>query len=71
MLFLQGTRDTLAELPLITQTVAGLGSGSTLHVVDGADHSFHVLKSSGRNDEQVLAELLDTMAGWMRSLIAA
>jgi predicted alpha/beta-hydrolase family hydrolase len=66
MLFLQGTRDALAELELITQTTASLGKRATLHVVDGADHAFHVLVRSGRNDAQVLEELLDTLAGWMK-----
>ena len=68
MLFLQGTRDELAELELIRQTTAKLGGRATLHVVDGADHSFHVLVRSGRTDAQVREELLDTMAGWMRGL---
>jgi predicted alpha/beta-hydrolase family hydrolase len=66
MLFLQGTRDTLAELDLIRETTAKLGSRATLHVVEGADHSFHVLVRSGRDDAQVREELLDTMAGWMK-----
>lgn len=65
MLFLQGTRDALGDLDLIKQTTAKLGRRATLHIVDGADHSFHVPARSGRNDEQVRAELLDTMAGWM------
>ncbi|MDB5872087.1 MAG: alpha/beta hydrolase [Ramlibacter sp.] len=66
MLFLQGTRDALADLALIKQTAKKLGSGAALHIVDGADHSFHVLVRSGRNDEDVLDELLGTMAGWMK-----
>lgn len=66
MLFLQGTRDTLADLDLIRETTAKLGSRATLHVVEGADHSFHVLARSGRNDAQVREELLDAMAGWMK-----
>ena len=65
MLFLQGTRDALAELPLVEQVCARLGERATLHVVDGADHAFHVLVRSGRNDAQVQEELLDTMAEWM------
>lgn len=65
MLFLQGTRDALADLELITQTTATLGKKATLHVVDGADHTFHVLVRSGRTDAQVREELLDTMAAWM------
>jgi predicted alpha/beta-hydrolase family hydrolase len=65
MLFLQGTRDGLADLDLITQTTASLGKRATLHIVDGADHAFHVLVRSGRIDAQVRDELLDTMAAWM------
>ncbi|ROZ74397.1 alpha/beta family hydrolase [Ramlibacter sp. WS9] len=65
MLFLQGTRDTLADLQLIRETTAKLGRRATLHVVEGADHSFHVLVRSGRNDAQVRDELLDVMAKWM------
>jgi len=58
MCFLQGTRDTLADLDLITETCAAL-SAATLHVIDGADHSFHVLKRSGRTDEEVRAALAE------------
>jgi uncharacterized protein len=65
MLFLQGTRDTLADLGLIREVCGQVGPHATLHVVDGADHSFHVLVRSGRTDEQVRDELLDTLAGWM------
>ena len=65
MLFLQGTRDELADLELVRETTAKLGELATLHVVEGADHSFHVLVRSGRNDAQVLGELLDTTAAWM------
>jgi predicted alpha/beta-hydrolase family hydrolase len=65
MLFLQGTRDALADVDLITQATASLGKKATLHIVDGADHTFHVLVRSGRTDAQVQDELLDTMAAWM------
>lgn len=65
MLFLQGTRDALADLALVRATAAQLGQRATLHVVEGADHSFHVLVRSGRSDAQVLQELADAMAGWM------
>jgi hypothetical protein len=64
MLFLQGTRDTLADLDLLRPVLAKLGARATLHVVEGADHSFHVLKRSGRTDEQVLDELADAVAEW-------
>jgi uncharacterized protein len=67
MLFLQGTRDTLADLDLIRETAARLGERATLHVVDGGDHSFHVLVRSGRSNEQVREELVDTMVRWMKS----
>jgi predicted alpha/beta-hydrolase family hydrolase len=65
MLFLQGTRDSLADLNLITQTTTSLGKKASLHIVDGADHAFHALARSGRTDAQVRDELLDTMAAWM------
>jgi predicted alpha/beta-hydrolase family hydrolase len=65
MLFLQGTRDDLADLDLITQTTESLGKKASLHVVEGADHAFHVLVRSGRTDAQVREELLDTMAAWI------
>ena len=65
MLFLQGTRDALAELSLLEPVVKSLGSRATLHLVDGADHSFHVLKSSGRNDREVMGEVLDAFAAWV------
>lgn len=64
MLFLQGTRDALAELDLLKAVVATLGPRATLHVVDDADHSFHVRASSGRNDAAVVQELARTMAAW-------
>jgi len=64
MLFLQGTRDALAEVASIEPVVKRLGPSATLHLVDGADHSFHVLARSGRNDGEVLREILDAFAGW-------
>jgi predicted alpha/beta-hydrolase family hydrolase len=66
MLFLQGTRDELADLGLITGVCARLGALATLHVVEGADHGFEVLKRSGRTDADVLAELADTVVSWCR-----
>lgn len=69
MLFLQGTRDELADLDLIRQTAAAHADRATLHVVDGADHSFHVLVRSGRNDAQVREELRAAMVHWIDGLI--
>ena len=68
MLFLQGTRDTLADLTLLKPVVERLGDRATLRVIDDADHSFHVLKRSGRTDEQVLDELAVATAEWRRGL---
>ena len=68
LLFLQGTRDTLAELPLLRPVVDKLGARATLHIVEHADHMFHVLKKSGRTDEQVLDELADTVGAWSGKL---
>jgi predicted alpha/beta-hydrolase family hydrolase len=66
MLFLQGTRDALADLGLVREVTAPLADRATLHVVDGADHAFHVLVRSGRNDAQVREELCEALAAWMR-----
>src|SRR5260370_3908698 len=68
MLFLQGTRDTLADLKLLRPVCAKLGSRATLRVIEAADHSFHVLKSSGRNDADVLRELAETAASWAEGI---
>jgi predicted alpha/beta-hydrolase family hydrolase len=64
MLFLQGTRDTLADLKLLRPICAKLEARATLHVIETADHSFHVLKNSGRSDEEVMKELAETTALW-------
>jgi hypothetical protein len=65
MLFLQGTKDTLAELPLLQETVARLGDCATLVLAEDADHAFHVSARTGRKDADVLAALLDRAATWM------
>jgi hypothetical protein len=65
MLFLQGTRDDLADLRLIREVVAPLPN-ATLHVVDHADHGFAVLKRSGRTNAEILAELADVAVTWIR-----
>jgi uncharacterized protein len=65
MLFLQGTRDTLADLELIRTVADDLGDVATLHIVDGADHGFAVLKRSGRTDAEALDELADAIADWL------
>jgi predicted alpha/beta-hydrolase family hydrolase len=71
MLFVQGTRDALAEVALLEPLVQSLGRSATLHLVDGADHSFHVLARSGRNDHEVLNDILDAFAGWIDAIIAS
>jgi predicted alpha/beta-hydrolase family hydrolase len=68
MLFVQGTRDTLAELRLLEPMVNGLGPQASLHLVKEADHSFHVLVRSGRNDREVMDEVLDAFAAWVGAL---
>jgi predicted alpha/beta-hydrolase family hydrolase len=68
MLFLQGTRDTLADLKLLRPICKDLGSLATLHVIETADHSFHVLKSSSKTDGEVLRELAQTTASWAENL---
>ena len=70
MLFLQGTRDDLADLALVTGVCRDLGPRATLHVVDGANHAFEVLKRSGRTNEEVREELVRTTEEWCRALTA-
>jgi uncharacterized protein len=65
MLFLQGTRDELADLNLLQPLVERLGTRATLQLFQDADHSFHVPARSGRKDAQVLEELLDMLARWI------
>jgi predicted alpha/beta-hydrolase family hydrolase len=69
MLFLQGTRDKLADLGLLRPICAKLGSRATLHIIETADHSFHVLKSSGKTDADVMRELAQTVSGWTQKII--
>ena len=67
MLFLQGTRDELAHLDLMRPVCDRLGARATLHIVEGADHGFEVLKRSGRTDAEVMEELAETVASWCRA----
>jgi predicted alpha/beta-hydrolase family hydrolase len=68
MLFLQGTRDELADLALLRPLVARLAPRATLVEVADADHSFHVRARNGRRDAQVLQDVLDAMAAWVETL---
>jgi predicted alpha/beta-hydrolase family hydrolase len=64
VLFLQGTRDDFAETTLLEPVVKGLGGMASLHVVQEGDHSLHVLARSGRNDREVMDEVLDALSAW-------
>jgi hypothetical protein len=68
MLFLQGTRDTFADMKLLRPICAKLSERATLHIIESADHSFHVLKSCKRTDADVLHELAETTASWARAI---
>jgi len=69
VLFLQGTRDEFADLKLLQPVVKRLGERATLHLVEGGDHSFHVLKRSGRTDTDVMGELVGVIADWAGRLV--
>src|ERR1700682_208805 len=71
LFFVQGTRDNLAELKLLEPVVKSLGPSATLHRVEAADHSFHVPARSGRNDREVMNEILDTFAAWLGDIAAS
>ena len=68
MLFLQGTRDNLADLTLLRPLLATVRPLPALHVEEGADHGFHVLKRSGRTDAEVLASVCDRFVAWAEGL---
>jgi predicted alpha/beta-hydrolase family hydrolase len=70
MLFLQGTRDKLAELDRIEPLCAALGERATLKLFADADHSFHVLARSGRKDREVLGEVVDALAAWTDMVVS-
>jgi predicted alpha/beta-hydrolase family hydrolase len=68
MLFLQGTRDALADIALMRKLVAKLGKRATLLTIADGDHSFHVPARTGRSDDDVKAEMLDAFASWIEGL---
>src|SRR5881409_1179960 len=69
MLFLQGTRDEFADLKLLRPLVKRLGTRATLHLVDGGDHSFKVLKKSGRTEADVMTELVRAIVEWTDGIV--
>ena len=69
MLFLQGTRDDFADLKLLRPVVKRLGTRATLHLVDGGDHSFKVLKRSGRSEADVMTELVRAIVEWTDGIV--
>lgn len=64
MLFLQGTRDKLAEPELLVPITKKLGNRASLQLIEGADHSFKVPKSSGSSNDEVLLQLVRHMKDW-------
>src|SRR3954453_8835597 len=68
MLFLQGTRDDLAEMTLLEPVVKGLAGLASLHLVQEGDHSLHVPARSGRNNREVMNEVLDALSAWVGGL---
>lgn len=67
LLFLQGTRDALAQPALLRKVMKRLGGRATYRAVAHADHSFAVLVRSGRTSQDVLVEMADVSAEWMRA----
>jgi uncharacterized protein len=70
MLFLQGTRDQLADLGLLQRLADRLGARASLHLFQDADHSFHVPARGGRTDADVRGEMMDTLAAWILSVVS-
>ncbi len=65
MLFLQGTRDQLADLQLLQPLVGQLGARASLKLFQDADHSFHVPARTGRKDSEIIAEMAEALANWI------
>jgi predicted alpha/beta-hydrolase family hydrolase len=65
MLFIKGTRDAFCRLELLQPALQGLGERATLHLIEGADHSFRLPKSVGRHESEVLAEIAGVLIRWM------
>ena len=68
MLFVQGTRDELANLADLRAVCIRLGERATLHLIEDADHAFHVRSRSGRTDQEVIGEIASVVAAWARAL---
>jgi predicted alpha/beta-hydrolase family hydrolase len=69
LLFLQGTRDALASLEELQPVIKRLGKRASLHLLDDADHSFHVPARSGRKDPDVRREMLGAFAAWIKQIV--
>jgi len=69
VLCLNGTRDALCRRDLMQGVVDRLTGRWTMHWLEGADHSFHVLKSSGRSDEEILAEIAESSGVWVSGTV--
>jgi uncharacterized protein len=69
MLFLQGTRDKLAKLELLKPVIKKIGKKADLYIIEGADHSFHLLKSAGKSDDEVLKEISNKVSNWIDSVL--
>ena len=69
MLFLQGSRDALADLKMLKPLCARLGERVELFVIEGGDHSFHLLKSAGRSDDQALEEAALKVGSWISRVL--
>ncbi len=69
MLFLQGSRDRYCDLDVLRRTLLRVGAPTQLQVIEEADHAFKVLKKSGRTHEELLAQVLSALDGWMHKVL--
>jgi predicted alpha/beta-hydrolase family hydrolase len=68
MLFLQGTRDGLADLGLLQRLIERLGARASLQLFEQADHSFRVPARAGRTEADIRREMMDALAAWICSV---
>ena len=70
VLCLNGTRDSLCRRDLMDKVVGRLSGKWTMHWLEGADHGFHVLRTSGRSDSDVLNEIGEVSTAWVKACTA-
>ena len=68
VLCLNGTRDALCRKDLMEAALHKVTAPWTMHWIEGADHSFNVLRSCGRTGADVDEEVKSAAGRWLATL---